>query len=336
MPTPQRSLKRSLQVGALCALTAPAWGLNILVGNDDSCNAEGINVLMDALEAAGHTVTMYAPAGEQSGKSSSTSTNAFKAYDISNVGFAGPTGAANRFCVRIPTESPEEGSDEEFTASASPRDSILVGLAKLGDNVPDLVISGINDGQNVGSAAIASGTVGGASVAILNGIPGIAVSRHRFATDEGLSYAQGAALVVSVVAQLEANRAEGEPLLPPLTGLNINTPEFAPRGIAHTTLGTQTDLKLYPTPRGEEVIVGFNGFVSLAELLGDQEAADALINNPAATPADFAAAGLDINDETSMYVAGYVTITTLDADLTAGLRKRELLQLKLRNLAAEE
>lgn len=334
MPLP--SVKTTLLAAALCVLAAPAWSLDILVGNDDSCTSEGVNAIMDALEAAGHNAVMYAPAGEQSGKSSSISTNVFTAYDISNVGFAGPTGAANRFCVRIPTESPEEGADEELIASASPRDSVMVGLAALGDKVPDLVVTGINDGQNIGSGAITSGTVGAAAAAILQGIPAIAISRHRFATAEGMSYQQGAQLLVAIIAELEANRAEGESLLPALTGLNVNTPEGTPRGIVHTTLGTQTDLKLYPTADDGRVILGFNGILSLAELLEDEAAAEELSNNPDATIADFEAAGLDTGDETSMFVAGYITITTLDADLTAGLRKRELLQLKLRNLDAGE
>ena len=70
----------------------------------------------------------------------------------------------------------------------------------------------------------------------------------------------------------------------------------------------------------------------LAELLGDEDLAEELQNNPDATVQDFADAGLDVEDETSMFVAGYITITTLDGDLTAGLRQRELTQVKLRGL----
>ena len=330
------SLRRMIGAAILVGLASPAWSLNILVANDDSCNAEGINTLMDALEAAGHTVTMFAPAGEQSGKSSSRSTNAFASYGVSNIGFSGPTGADNRFCVRIPVDSPEEGSGEEFLVSATPRDSVLVGLAIMQDNLPDLVIGGINDGANIGSSAITSGTVGGPVAAMLEGIPAIAISRARFAGAEAMTYAQGADFIVKVVAQLEANRIDGQPLLPALTGLNINTPVSTARGVAHTTLGTATDLRLGPSYDGGEVTLAFGGFVTLAELLGDADAAEALKNNPDATVQDFADAGLDTNDETSMYTAGFVTITTLDGDLTATLRKRELLQVKLRDLSLGE
>ncbi len=327
---------RSLMILALLTgISTPGFALNILVGNDDSCNAEGINFLMDALEAAGHTVTMYAPAGEQSGKSSSISTNIFKNYEVSNVGFEGPTGADNRFCVRIPTESPEEGSEVEFTASASPRDSVLVGLELMQLTPPDLVITGINRGQNIGTLAIGSGTVGGTIAALQKGIPAIAVSRHRFASPQAFSIDQTADFIVSLVAQLEAKQVDGQPLLPPLTALNVNSPKEFPRAVAYTTLGNMTDLRLGPALKDGQVQVGFNGFLTLAELIGEETAAE-LEANPDATVQDFADAGLDINDETSMYVAGYLTVTTLNGDLTATLRKRELTQVKLRDLTVGE
>lgn len=325
----------ALTIGIFAGVSTPGYALNILVGNDDSCNSEGVNILMDALEAAGHTVTMYSPAGEQSGKSSSASTNLFKAYVVSNVGFEGPTGADNRYCVRVPTESPEEGSEEEFIASASPRDSIAVGLEFMQDSPPDLVVTGINRGQNTGKVAVASGTVGGAVAAIQAGIPAIAVSRHRFATAEGLTIEQGANFIVALVAELEAKRIEGQPLLPAFTGLNVNTPVGTPRGVAHTSLGYDTDLLFGPTLTDGEVIVGYNGILQLSALIGEEAAAE-LEANPNATVQDFADAGLDTNDETSMYVANYITITTLNGDYTATLRKREVMQVKLRDLTLGE
>jgi len=319
---------------ALLGFTLPAWSLNILVTNDDSCNSEGINVLMDVLESAGHTVTMYAPAGEQSGRGGAISTNISSSYGISNVGFHGPTGASNRYCVRVPETNPAEGAEGEITISATPKDSMLVGLARLADNTPDLVISGINDGQNIGAVATSSGTVGAAVAALLKGIPAMAVSRNRFSGDTGMTFSDLAELVVSVVAELESQRAAGEPLMPELTALNINNPAGVPRGIVHTSLGQMSDIRLGPTASGDGVIVGFNGLLSLEELVGDAEVAAELAANPDATVQDFADAGVDINDESSMSVAGYITITTMDGDFTAGLRKRELLQLKLRDLNA--
>jgi 5'-nucleotidase len=315
-------------VGAtLALLAAPAWSLNILLANDDSCNAEGVNVMADALEAAGHTVVMYAPAGEQSGKSSSISTDVGTAYLIDNVGFEGPTSGENRHCVRIPVESPEEGSEETIIASASPWDSVQVGLAVLGDKKPDLVVSGINSSQNIGNRAINSGTIGGAMSALRQDLPGIAISRHYSSPE----YQTAADFLVSVIAELESGRAQGEPLLPSRTGLNINVPAETPRGVAHTTLGDASDLNLGHTAEDGEVKLVFDGFVTLTDLIGEEAAAE-LENNPDATVEDFAEAGLDVNDETSMFVAGYITITTLDGDLTGTRRKREQMQVQLRGL----
>jgi 5'-nucleotidase len=312
-----------------------AQALNILVSNDDSCNAEGVNVLADALETAGHTVTVVSPAGEQSGKSGSYSTYIFRPYDVSNVGFEGPTGADNRYCVRVPTISPEEGSDEEFIASASPRDSLLVGLQLLADTPPDLVVSGINDGQNIGAAAVGSGTVGAAVAALQQGIPAIAVSRNRF-RDSGqpLTFEQLAELVVDLVAALEAQRPQGEALLPPQTGLNVNTPSRTPRGVAYTQLGTLTDVHVEPGYRDGQLVVNFFR-TKLADLIGEEAAAE-LEADPDATLEDFAAAGLDVEDETSASIAGFVTISTIDGDFTAQRRKRELVQVRLQVGASGE
>lgn len=326
-----KPLRLGLAAAAL-GFTLPAWSLDILVTNDDSCNSEGINVLMDALEGAGHSVAMYAPAGEQSGRSGAASTDIGNRYDISNVGFHGATSAGNRYCVRVPADNPAEGVDEEITISATPKDSMLVGLVALGNKQPDLVVSGINDGQNIGITATSSGTVGAAIAALQKGIPAIAVSRNRFSGADGMSFADLAQLVVDVVATLEAQRTEGEPLLPTGTALNINNPAGPPRGIVHTSLGKQSDIRFGPGAAGDGVGVVFAGLLSLEELVGDAALAEELAGNPDATLQDFAAAGVDIGDESSMSVAGYVTITTMDGDFTAGLRQRELLQLKLREL----
>ncbi len=322
-------LKPIYTLAALClfllCLAQPASALNILVTNDDSCNSEGVNTLADVLEAAGHSVTVVSPAGQQSGKSSSISTQVFKAYDISNKGFLGPTSAKNRFCVRVPTPSPEEGAGERLlTASASPRDSALVGLQMLRDTPPDLVVSGINDGQNIGAVAVASGTVGAAVAALQQGYPAIAVSRNKIEEEGALSFEELAKTVVSVIAKLEAVRAKGEPVLPERTGLNINSPRGKPRGIAFTQLGNQSDIALGPMAKGDQIIVGFS-LLSLADLIG-KPAAKALSANPNATLKDFAAAGLDVTDESSASVAGFITISTIDGDYTASPDKQMLVQ----------
>ena len=105
MHKPFKAMSVSLFCGVLSMTALPAQSLNILVGNDDSCTTEGLNIMADTLEAAGHTVTVYSPAGEQSGVSSSISIKVFSEYDISNTGFNGPSGGDNRFCVRIPADS---------------------------------------------------------------------------------------------------------------------------------------------------------------------------------------------------------------------------------------
>jgi len=377
--------KKTILAASICAaLSAPAWSLNILVANDDGCTSEGINTLMTELESRGHEVTMYAPAGEQSGKAGSVETKPeYKPYRgyapltnaflVSNNGFAteegeNPTEAENRLCVRISaTTNPEEGSDLDggtpyITASATPADSVRVGIAAMTNagTKPDLIISGINHGQNIGISTTGSGTVGVAVTGLLEGIPSIAVSNYR---DFSWGALLGAAaplpsvelsdvsiFIADLVAELEENQIEGQPLLPAYTGLNINMPTGTPKGIAHTELGHSTALSftaaLDPlegpvdeeTGLPEEGDGNYHPTITLkdyTELVdpNDLEGIQTLLDQETVSISDLATAGLDTNDETQMYTAGFITISVIDGDFSASLRKQELLKVKLRDVS---
>jgi 5'-nucleotidase len=127
--------------------------LDILVTNDDGFAAPGIDTLVEALrQVEGVTVTVVAPAAEQSGTGGNTTPGAL-------VTTAGTT--ASGF--------------EATAVQGFPSDAIRVGLEDLGLQ-PDLVISGINSAQNLGPVVDASGTVGAARAAVRAGVPALAVS----------------------------------------------------------------------------------------------------------------------------------------------------------------
>jgi 5'-nucleotidase len=130
--------------------------LQILVTNDDGVDAPGIDVLVQALIAQpGVEVTVVAPATNQSGQGGSTT--------------AGP--------LTVTDASTASGHPAKAVAGF-PADTIIWAIDQGGVTVePDLVISGINAGQNIGPATTISGTVGAAKAAAARGIPALAVSQ---------------------------------------------------------------------------------------------------------------------------------------------------------------
>jgi 5'-nucleotidase len=133
--------------------TIAARPLRILVSNDDGVSGPGLDVLVEALRQLPDVeLTVVAPAEDQSGSSDRTTEGGVTFEDAATTsGF--PAVAVDGF----------------------PADSVLVALDELGET-PDLVVSGINTGQNAGPVAALSGTVGVARTAVRRGIPAVAVS----------------------------------------------------------------------------------------------------------------------------------------------------------------
>ena len=130
--------------------------MRILITNDDGINAPGLEALADiAAEVAGPDgeVWTVAPAFEQSGV----------AHCISYV---------------HPTLIAEMGP-RRFAAEGTPADCVLAAIADvMKDTPPDLVLSGVNRGNNSGENVMYSGTIGGAMEAALQGLPAIALSQY--------------------------------------------------------------------------------------------------------------------------------------------------------------
>ena len=139
--------------------------MRILITNDDGINAPGLVALHEiATEVAGPggEVWTVAPAFEQSGV----------AHCISYV---------------HPTLIAQLGP-RRFAAEGTPADCILAAIADvMRDNPPDLVLSGVNRGNNSGENVMYSGTVGGAMEAALQGLPAIALSQYMGSRTAGLA-----------------------------------------------------------------------------------------------------------------------------------------------------
>lgn len=186
--------------------------LRIMLTNDDGVAGSGLLRLRDVLCAAGHQVFVSAPSADRSGISAALSLNvAFRATRTTFM------------C----------GATESYTwaVGGTPSDAVLFGLAMAGAERPDLVISGMNSGQNVGRAVNHSGTVGAAVTAAEEGVPSIAVSVGLNFADAGTGFSQtaaaaphAAAYVKTLIDQLSATARHGEGLLPDRVALNLNYP----------------------------------------------------------------------------------------------------------------
>lgn len=134
--------------------------MRILVTNDDGIDAEGLEVLVTYLKnatdksGAKHEITVIAPEGERSGVS-------------------------HAMTLRRPTKV-RKLSEGTYTCSGTPADCVIVAGLGVLKSMPDLVVSGINRGPNLGTDIIYSGTCGAARQAALVGIPAIAISCAQY------------------------------------------------------------------------------------------------------------------------------------------------------------
>jgi 5'-nucleotidase len=122
---------------------------HILITNDDGIQADGLRALVQAMEGAG-TISVVAPMHERSA-------------------------AAQSLTLRQPIFW-EQVAEREWAVEGTPADSVILALNKLLPNRPDLVISGVNRGGNLGENVFYSGTVGAAMEAAINNVPAIAIS----------------------------------------------------------------------------------------------------------------------------------------------------------------
>jgi 5'-nucleotidase len=233
--------------------------MRILVSNDDGYFAPGISVLAEAL-ARWAEVTVVAPERDRSGSSNSLTLD-------------------RPLTVR-------RAPNGYMFVNGTPTDCVHLAVTGLLDELPDIVVSGINHGANMGDDTIYSGTVAAATEGFLLGIPSVAIS---LVAEGGGHFETAARVACDLVRRFSAH-----PLNQPVL-LNINVPDAtyeALRGTAVTRLGKRH--KAEPvvkstTPRGEVVYwVGAAG--------GAQDAGEGT---------DFHAAA-----------RGMVSITPLQVDLT--------------------
>lgn len=168
---------------ATTTTTAPAEKLKILVSNDDGYSAGGIDALVEALrKEEGVEVTVIAPLDQRSATGGKTTPGKLAVTD-----------------VKLASGYPAKAVD------GFPADAIRVAVDELGLK-PDVVIAGINAGQNLGPAVDFSGTVGATRAAVARGIPALATSSGA---GDPFDYAAAVPYVLDWLKQFRAERADG-------------------------------------------------------------------------------------------------------------------------------
>lgn len=230
----------------------------ILVTNDDGVTSDGIHALAGAMRTLGDVVVV-APLQEASA-----------------IGHA--------LTLRRPLRI-ERVSEGIYAVDGTPTDCVNLATAVILKRLPDLVVSGINKGWNLGDDITYSGTVAGALEGALLGPPGIAVSLKRTPTYDFGPSAEAARKVASIVL------SKG---LPPRSFININVPAGTPKGLRVTTQAKRnhvTKIDSRMDPRG-------NAYYWIEEALDEY--------HPDSGRSDYEAVK-----------EGYVSITPLQPDMTA-------------------
>lgn len=183
--------------------------MKILLTNDDGIDAPGIKILWDYLKEMAQIV-VAAPARQQS--ATSHSITVFHPIWVTEQNF-------------------DDTRISGWRIGGTPADSVKIALDSLLNEKPDLVVSGINHGPNLGTDVLYSGTVSAAVEGAMHGIPAIAIS---LATDDEPDFRPAAAFCRKLVSQVLAQN------MPPFTLLNVNVPPLPQAdiaGVAVTKLG---------------------------------------------------------------------------------------------------
>ncbi len=237
--------------------------MHILVSNDDGVYAPGIICLAQALLRAGYRVTVVSPDRERSATGHGLTLHKPLRVEPANLYYDAQISA--------------------WSCSGTPADCVKLALDGLLQSPPDWVVSGINQGSNLGTDVFYSGTVAAALEGFLNGIPSMAVSLTSFTLPE-----------FDPAAQFVCDWLAAHPRLPQPMMLNVNVPaNRAIRGVVTAPLGVRRYIESFDKrvdPRGK-VYYWIAGEV---------------VDSEAAPDSDIAAAQ-----------AGYITMTPLHINLTA-------------------
>ncbi len=258
----------------------------ILLTNDDGVHSAGIRAALRALKDVGDVVVV-APAIQRSGFGRSISI--FEPLRMSEVAL-------------------EDGTIA-YAVGGTPADCVILGIFSLLKRLPDLVVSGINVGENISTdSAMTSGTIGAAFEAAGYGVPSIAISTqvveesHKFG--DGREYEKDFEVCASLLRRV-ASRTIERGLPDGVDVLNINVPHGAHEhsGVLATRLARKlfkTDVEKRNDPRGRPYYWISGGLITNGE---------------------------EGTDSWALYVKKCISVTPLSLDMSVGIDGDKLVSL---------
>lgn len=232
--------------------------MKILISNDDGIQADGLKALRLAMEELGE-VTVVAPDRPKSATGHGITVH--KPLRVDEVNFP-------------------DSTTKGFAVNGTPSDCVKIALQALMPEPPDIVISGINFGPNLGTDVLYSGTVSAALEGVINDVPSVAISLASFEKEDYSVAADFAKTIVRAVVR------EG---LPAETLLNVNVPLLKGHkinGVATTRLGKRRYQNIFEKrldPRGR-VYYWMGGEVLDLEVEQDTDIAAIKRNEISVTP----------------------------------------------------
>lgn len=184
--------------------------MKLLISNDDGIFAQGIRTLANTLAAAEHQITVVCPDRERSATGHGlTLHKPIRAEQIKSV-----------FHPAV----------QAWACSGTPSDCVKLALGALLGDPPDMVLSGINHGSNLGTDVLYSGTVSAAMEGVIEGIPSVAFSLTSFSSQDFQPAANFAKVLLEQI--------QDSPL-PDATLLNVNVPAVSEAEIAGAIITRQ-------------------------------------------------------------------------------------------------
>lgn len=249
---------RALSVAILLAFASPAFALNVVLTNDDGLTSNLV-ALYQALKAAGHDVIVSVPCTGQSGRGAAivmySTTVIVPDNDKTQIEAEGGchNGAAPIGAPAVGPFSKAGFTNGDFYyVHGTPVMATMYGLDVVAPErwgaAPDVVLSGPNEGQNLGLIVNSSGTVGNVQFAAGRGLPAIALSAGTDTVDNATladpDSAVVAGLTLKLLRELESQVRHGQPLLPEGLALNVNFPN-APKASAEFAFSRVGTFQLY-------------------------------------------------------------------------------------------
>ncbi|MGF1537177.1 MAG: 5'/3'-nucleotidase SurE [Elainellaceae cyanobacterium] len=266
--------------------------MKLLISNDDGVFATGIRTLANTLAADGHEITVVCPDRERSATGHGlTLHDPIRAERVDAI-FADSVAA--------------------WACSGTPSDCVKLALGALLKTPPDLVLSGINHGPNLGTDVLYSGTVSAAMEGVIEGIPGIAFSLASFSAQE---FQPAANIARSLIDSLDYQA------LPKTTLLNVNIPaveESSTKGLMLTRQGIRRYVDLFEKrvdPRGKTYYWLAGEVLEEIDDVADHTFCGGLADNL-----------LHIETDVQAIRRNYVTVTPLHYNMTSASGIRSLKQ----------